>query len=217
MKDKTRVLVTHAVEFLQLADHVIVMKDGRVEVQGTYEELQNNPYMTEIQEIHAKNKREMQKDNIFGHFEEITLGGKAKGTFATPNAASMHASETLDDVDPDFGRPSSVQKPRENLLMSTEKEDEAPDEANKNESKPSAISAISHQFVALTDSKLDTRLEAFRGASAEVDTNTSQILGKLLVKEEDEELNPDRETYSKLFALMGGFIPFTIYVIFAQF
>ena len=28
MKDKTRILVTHAVDFIHLADHVIIMKDG---------------------------------------------------------------------------------------------------------------------------------------------------------------------------------------------
>ena len=30
MKNKTRILVTHSVEFAQLADHIIIMKDGRV-------------------------------------------------------------------------------------------------------------------------------------------------------------------------------------------
>ena len=218
MKDKTRVLVTHAVEFLQLADHVIVMKDGRVEVQGTYEELQNNPYMTEIQEIHAKNKREMQKESIFEALEEITLGRKAKSTFAMSNAATF-ASDILDDVGPDFGRLASVQNPRKNLPKSAEAEtdlpEEAPEEAPETESKPSTTSVASHGLVTLTDRQLDARLEAFRGATAEIDTKTSQILGKLLVNEEDEDVNPDRETYSKLFALVGGMLPVSIFVLYA--
>lgn len=39
LKDKTRILVTHAVEFVHLADHIIVMKEGRVEAQGSYNDL----------------------------------------------------------------------------------------------------------------------------------------------------------------------------------
>ena len=31
MKEKTRVLVTHAVDFVHLADHIVIMKDGKVE------------------------------------------------------------------------------------------------------------------------------------------------------------------------------------------
>ena len=30
MKDKTRILVTHAVDFIHLADHIIIMQNGKV-------------------------------------------------------------------------------------------------------------------------------------------------------------------------------------------
>jgi ABC-type proline/glycine betaine transport system ATPase subunit len=32
LERKTRVLVTHAIDFIHLADHVIVMREGRIEV-----------------------------------------------------------------------------------------------------------------------------------------------------------------------------------------
>lgn len=48
MKDSTRILVTHAVEFIHLADNVIIIKDGEVLAQGSYEEIQDHAYMKEI-------------------------------------------------------------------------------------------------------------------------------------------------------------------------
>ena len=39
LKDKTRVLVTHAIEFLHLTDRILVLKDGKIQAQGTFEEL----------------------------------------------------------------------------------------------------------------------------------------------------------------------------------
>ena len=45
MQTKTRILVTHAIEFASYADHVIILSDGSIEKQGTYEELKDHPYM----------------------------------------------------------------------------------------------------------------------------------------------------------------------------
>lgn len=39
LKDKTRLLVTHGISYLPQVDRVIVLRDGRVEEQGTYQEL----------------------------------------------------------------------------------------------------------------------------------------------------------------------------------
>ncbi|XP_032237842.2 ATP-binding cassette sub-family C member 4 isoform X2 [Nematostella vectensis] len=45
LKDKTRVLVTHQLQYLKGADHVVVMNAGSVAFEGTYEELRAHPYL----------------------------------------------------------------------------------------------------------------------------------------------------------------------------
>jgi len=52
LKDKTRVLVTHAVDFLHVVDKVILLKNGQVLLQGPYEEIKESPYLIEIMRIH---------------------------------------------------------------------------------------------------------------------------------------------------------------------
>ena len=39
LKHKTRILVTHGIGFLKEMDDIVVMKDGRISEQGTYDEL----------------------------------------------------------------------------------------------------------------------------------------------------------------------------------
>jgi ABC-type multidrug transport system fused ATPase/permease subunit len=51
LKDKTRILVTHAVEFIHLADRVVLMKDGCIEAMGTPEELKDHEYIRELADI----------------------------------------------------------------------------------------------------------------------------------------------------------------------
>lgn len=53
LKDKTRILVTHSIDFLHLADKIVILKQGRIKAQGTSEELKEDPYMQEIINIHS--------------------------------------------------------------------------------------------------------------------------------------------------------------------
>lgn len=39
---KTRVLVTHAIDFLHLVDSIILLKAGKVVFKGSYEEVKSN-------------------------------------------------------------------------------------------------------------------------------------------------------------------------------
>lgn len=52
LKDKTRILVTHAVDFLHFVDTIVLMKDGEVLMKGSYDELKNSPYLKEVIAIH---------------------------------------------------------------------------------------------------------------------------------------------------------------------
>ena len=61
LKDKTRILVTHAVEWMHLADKVILMEKGQIKAFGTPEELADNEYVIKIQDIHKKHKTETEE------------------------------------------------------------------------------------------------------------------------------------------------------------
>jgi ABC-type sulfate/molybdate transport systems ATPase subunit len=52
LKERTRILVTHSVDFLHLVDKIIILKDGEVAVQGSYEELIDNAYLISLLKIH---------------------------------------------------------------------------------------------------------------------------------------------------------------------
>lgn len=53
---KTRILATHAIDFVHLADHIIIMDKGRIAAQGPYGELKKNQIFQELLEINRINK-----------------------------------------------------------------------------------------------------------------------------------------------------------------
>ena len=58
LKNKTRVLVTHAIDFLHFADSVIYLREGRVVFQGSYQEVKDSAYIKELYAIFRKHKKE---------------------------------------------------------------------------------------------------------------------------------------------------------------
>jgi ABC-type bacteriocin/lantibiotic exporter with double-glycine peptidase domain len=42
LKDKTRILVTHAIDFVHFADTIIIMEKGRIAAKGSFEDLKDN-------------------------------------------------------------------------------------------------------------------------------------------------------------------------------
>ena len=70
LQGKTRILATHAIDFVHLADRVVVMKEGEIKCQGTYEEVLENEIVQEILEIHNKHKTENLKKVVENPEEE---------------------------------------------------------------------------------------------------------------------------------------------------
>jgi ABC-type multidrug transport system ATPase subunit len=59
-KDKTRILATHAVDFLHLSDRVVIMDDGRISAQGKFEDLkESNPILKKILDAYYDNQKEL--------------------------------------------------------------------------------------------------------------------------------------------------------------
>ena len=52
LANRTRILVTHAIDFLHFADSIILLKNGNVVFKGPYEQVKSNVYLKELYAIH---------------------------------------------------------------------------------------------------------------------------------------------------------------------
>ena len=56
-------MVTHAVDFIEKADRIVIMEKGRVKYMGTYEELQHSDEIQHIMKTIAKTAIEEDENN----------------------------------------------------------------------------------------------------------------------------------------------------------
>jgi len=56
----------------------------------------------------------------------------------------------------------------------------------------------------LNDEEISAKLKELSVLKLGLDKSTEKLVGKLLMDEKDEEVNADSETFSKLYAMMGG-------------
>ena len=61
LEEKTRILVTHAIDFLHVVDSIILLNQGKIVFKGPYEEVKTNPYLMELVAIHHSHKKEQDK------------------------------------------------------------------------------------------------------------------------------------------------------------
>jgi len=89
LAQKTRILVTHAVDFLHLADQIILLKKGKVVFKGSYEQVKNKTYLKELYAIYRSHKSEQ---------ESIQEEGLLNGSINTEESSDEIKPVTLDDV-----------------------------------------------------------------------------------------------------------------------
>jgi len=63
---KTRVLVTHAIDFIHLADKIIIMENGRIAQNGTYQDLKASPLLDKLLNINKLNNDKPQEMKFEG-------------------------------------------------------------------------------------------------------------------------------------------------------
>ena len=65
LKGKTRIIVTHALQYLQYMDRIIYMKNGKIEWDGTYQEILEQEFFTTMKKLskinETKNKDKQEK------------------------------------------------------------------------------------------------------------------------------------------------------------
>ena len=68
LKDKTCVMITNALQYIEYFDRIYYIKKGKFEFVGNYDEIKNKDFFTELNNICIKNKilnKEKNSDNIY--------------------------------------------------------------------------------------------------------------------------------------------------------
>jgi ATP-binding cassette subfamily C (CFTR/MRP) protein 1 len=62
LKNKTRIVVTHALQYLKYMDRIIYMRNGRIEWSGSYKELSNQEFFISMKKLSKLNESRKEKE-----------------------------------------------------------------------------------------------------------------------------------------------------------
>ena len=102
LRHKTRVLVTHAVDFIDRADRIVIMEEGKIKHIGTYDELQHSEEMKHIIDIIIKTKlkNQKQKHSNLDDFDDSEQNDNSRNNSVQNNYGSKLTEEENDeDID----------------------------------------------------------------------------------------------------------------------
>ena len=74
LKDKTRILVTHAIQYCNRADRIVYMKDGKIDWEGDFEQLEKQEFYKNM----VMKKKEEEDNKQRKNSEEIDFNNKSK-------------------------------------------------------------------------------------------------------------------------------------------
>lgn len=229
LRNKTRVLVTHAVDFLHLADRIVIMQGGKIQAQGTMTELENNPHLKQVMETHRKNQVKTQKETSTDSVIE-------NPSLRLENESLLKSSDTdLSTSRFKLNRSDDVSLTISNLIPDpkrvTAKEIEVIEEEDEDRMKfiePDADLPESPLDIEIEEEGDGEEIDA-KTVASEVDRKFRQLglhgmvdtqIAKIIEDESREAVIVKPESYKKLYTLTGGFPIFFIInlsVIFAVF
>ncbi|XP_041973565.1 ATP-binding cassette subfamily C member 4-like isoform X1 [Aricia agestis] len=64
LRHSTRVLVTHQLHHLKTADKVVILRNGEIEAQGTFEEVSRSPHFDQLHKFEEHEKEELTGDSL---------------------------------------------------------------------------------------------------------------------------------------------------------
>lgn len=112
LKDKTRILVTHATYLLHRCDEVIVMKDGAIQAHGKFKDVKKHPAYIEYSTHDKKDENnELEPENEEATVQKIEVNNETTTKFAKKSYFSINRAQKSqirhdhhgDQVFEDFG------------------------------------------------------------------------------------------------------------------
>ena len=71
LKNKTRIMVTHSIDFLHLCDKILIFQDGKIILEGSYEELKNEKYLLKLIQISQQESRPPEVQENAGDLKNV--------------------------------------------------------------------------------------------------------------------------------------------------
>lgn len=188
LKNKARLLVTHAIAYLSKVDQIVMMQDGKIKLQGTYATLISDK-SNDLYKLMNDFDRQLSKDQL-GISEEDERGDRENGS----SSGSVVDRSTLEAMDSDY--PASIGQSEEETSMNQDRVHHHHD--SRRVSISSLLSELSLQRASISSSVFRAPRER-RRRSRSIERLVESTRGHLMTTEESAKGKVSYEVYKQYF------------------
>lgn len=231
LRNKTRILVTHALQYLKFVDRIVILKEGRITWEGTYAELVSQEFYSEMSlklasHTQKKSGSEDEKDNSLDEKADESESKKDKAKITLEEdldivirsrSNSMFESEEKNGEAEKSDFDNSAAQMKEEVVEANNdliKENDLLIAADSASGKNRKKSAVSKQSKA---NSIQSKTKMISDSNANVNSNSKAPAAykkgeiKRITVEEDKEVGSVKwSVYISYIKMMGGYCVFLI-------
>lgn len=210
LNNKTRILVTHALQYLKFVDRIVILKEGRITWEGTYDELIQQEFYSDMSlKLASNNKADEEQNQQSAKIKNDSYSESQKESFIEENLDIVINSRSNSMIEKN---PKTKENNEIENNLEKEAEENNQDLIKEKELLISKNIESKDRKISVNSKKSLIKNKSMSESKAQISTYKKGEIKRITVEEDKEVGSVKWSVYFSYIKMMGGYCVFLIII-----